>query len=119
MQVETWHTRIKQTNGRCKRFHDRELPLPTSILIFFPFNFSDNIFQECRVQFIDELTIYILFSHQRQIFKGNCDHVTPVLNAFHEPLLGRYIRYIPWKYNYPCVRMEFYGCDENELQPDP
>ena len=24
VQVETWHTRRRQTNGRCKRFHDRE-----------------------------------------------------------------------------------------------
>ena len=30
VQVESWHTRRRQTNGRCKRFHDRELPLPTS-----------------------------------------------------------------------------------------
>lgn len=56
---------------------------------------------------------------KEKVFEGNCDHVTPVLNVFHEPLIGRYIRYIPWKYNYPCVRLEFYGCDEDELQPDP
>ena len=29
-QFKTWHTRRRQTNERCKIFHDRELPLPTS-----------------------------------------------------------------------------------------
>ncbi|XP_057302423.1 zinc metalloproteinase nas-14-like [Hydractinia symbiolongicarpus] len=45
-----------------------------------------------------------------KVFDGNCDHVTPVLNKFTNRITARYIRYIPTDWNYPCVRMEFYGC---------
>jgi len=48
---------------------------------------------------------------RKRIFKGNCDHVTPMVNEFAEEIVARYIIYIPLKWNYPCVRMEFYGCD--------
>jgi len=47
---------------------------------------------------------------QDKMFEGNCDHVTPVLNRFTTPIKARYIRYHPWTWNYPCVRMELYGC---------
>nr|XP_047126379.1 zinc metalloproteinase nas-15-like isoform X2 [Hydra vulgaris]XP_047126380.1 zinc metalloproteinase nas-15-like isoform X3 [Hydra vulgaris] len=43
-------------------------------------------------------------------FEGNCDHQTPVLNQFKTSISARYLRYIPVESNYPCVRMEFYGC---------
>ncbi|XP_065684758.1 zinc metalloproteinase nas-14 isoform X2 [Hydra vulgaris] len=43
-------------------------------------------------------------------FDGNCDHQTPVLNQFKTSISARYLRYIPVESNYPCVRMEFYGC---------
>jgi len=45
-----------------------------------------------------------------EIFDGNCDHVTPVLNQFTTPIQARYIRYLPWNWNFPCLRMELYGC---------
>jgi len=47
---------------------------------------------------------------QDKTFIGNCDHVSPVLNQFRENLQARYIRYYPVEWNYPCLRMELYGC---------
>jgi len=44
-----------------------------------------------------------------KLFIGNCDHFSPALNQF-KGLEARYIRYIPWNWNYPCVRMELFGC---------
>ena len=52
------------------------------------------------------LIIFFIF----QIFNGNCDHFSPVLNQFKNSIRARYIRYRPWNWNFPCVRMEFYGC---------
>merc|ERR1712002_129136 len=43
-------------------------------------------------------------------FFGNCDHSTPVLNKFEGSFEARYVRYLPTEANWPCVRMEFYGC---------
>lgn len=47
---------------------------------------------------------------QVRIFNGNCDHFTPVLNKFTQPLITRFIRVHPRKSNVPCLRMELYGC---------
>jgi len=47
---------------------------------------------------------------QDKVFDGNCDHMTPVLNKFTNQIKARYLRYIPIEWNFPCVRMEFYGC---------
>eukprot|EP00794_Sanderia_malayensis_P006292 gene6292-7014_t len=43
-------------------------------------------------------------------FDGNCDHFTPILNKFNNMITARYFRYYPTDANYPCVRMELYGC---------
>lgn len=43
-------------------------------------------------------------------FQGNCDHFTPVLNKFKNIIKARYFRYYPIEANFPCVRMELYGC---------
>jgi len=45
-----------------------------------------------------------------KVFDANCDHVTPVLNKFPGSITARYIRVEPWEWNYPCLRMELYGC---------
>ncbi len=41
---------------------------------------------------------------------GNCDHFTPILNKFNNRISARFFRYYPTKANYPCVRLELYGC---------
>ena len=43
-------------------------------------------------------------------FFGNCDHSTPVLNRFEGYIRARFFRYIPLEWNFPCVRMELFGC---------
>lgn len=45
-----------------------------------------------------------------KVFTGNCDHFTPVLNTFN-PVTARYVKIIVVKASYPCMRVEFYGCD--------
>eukprot|EP00795_Rhopilema_esculentum_P001751 gene1751-16235_t len=47
---------------------------------------------------------------QEKLFDGNCDHFTPILNKFENRISARYLRLYPTKANYPCIRMEFYGC---------
>jgi len=47
---------------------------------------------------------------QEKLFDGNCDHFTPILNKFENRITARYVRLYPTKANYPCIRMEFYGC---------
>jgi len=74
-----------------------------------------------KVEYSDDNRTFKKYTEggEEKIFQGNCDHVTPVLNYFAEPLEARYFRYIPWKWNYPCVRMELYGCDMDDEQPEP
>jgi len=45
-----------------------------------------------------------------KVFDGSCDHFTPVLNKFTTPISARYIRVYPKDWNYPCMRMELFGC---------
>ena len=46
-----------------------------------------------------------------QVFDGNCDHVTPVLNILEKGQDARYIRIHPIKYiAAACLRVEVYGC---------
>jgi len=47
---------------------------------------------------------------KEKVFTGNCDHFTPVLNTFN-PVTARYVKIIVVKASYPCMRVEFYGCD--------
>eukprot|EP00112_Aurelia_sp_Birch-Aquarium-sp1_P008961 Seg2002.8 transcript_id=Seg2002.8/GoldUCD/mRNA.D3Y31 product="Astacin-like metalloendopeptidase" protein_id=Seg2002.8/GoldUCD/D3Y31 len=43
-------------------------------------------------------------------FEGNCDHFTPILNKFNNIIKARFFRYYPLEANFPCLRMELYGC---------
>lgn len=52
--------------------------------------------------------ISLLFA--RQVFVGNCDHFTPVLNTFN-PVTARFVKIIVVDASYPCMRVELYGCD--------
>ncbi|XP_065065364.1 uncharacterized protein LOC135691427 isoform X2 [Rhopilema esculentum] len=45
-----------------------------------------------------------------RVFDGNCDHFTPVMNRFRSPILTRFVRIYPTKFNFACLRMELYGC---------
>jgi len=74
-----------------------------------------------KVQYSNDNVNYQTYTEdgKEKVFQGNCDHVSPVLNHFAEPLEARYFRYIPWKWNYPCVRMELYGCGLDDIQPAP
>ncbi|XP_048580000.1 zinc metalloproteinase nas-13 isoform X2 [Nematostella vectensis] len=47
-----------------------------------------------------------------KVFKGNCDHFTPVLNTF-QLQVARFIRVLPLgnQSAWPCMRLEVYGCD--------
>ena len=51
------------------------------------------------------------FSLHLQIFDGNCDHFTPVVNILEDGTTARYVRFYPVTYNYVCMRVEVYGCD--------
>lgn len=53
----------------------------------------------------------IFFSLNLQIFDGNCDHFTPVVNILEHGMTARYVRFHPVTYNYVCMRVEVYGCD--------
>lgn len=53
----------------------------------------------------------IFFSLHLQIFDGNCDHFTPVVNILEHGIKARYVRFYPVTYNYVCMRVEVYGCD--------
>ena len=47
----------------------------------------------------------------QQEFKGNCDHVTPVLNILDTAIYARYVKFHPIKYYEGiCMRVEIYGC---------
>jgi len=48
-----------------------------------------------------------------KMFDGNCDHFTPVMNEFRSPIVARFIRIYPMKFNFACLRMELYGCEAN------
>jgi len=65
-----------------------------------------------KIQYGDNGSTFNTYQEKGQdkIFDGNCDHRTPVLNQFTNQIKARYLRYIPIEWNYPCVRMEFYGC---------
>lgn len=67
---------------------------------------------EYKIQYSSDGVTYKTYqeSGKDYLFYGNCDHVTPVLNQFKGTIKARYLRYIPLYWNYPCVRMEFYGC---------
>ena len=47
-----------------------------------------------------------------QVFDGNCDHFTPVINRFN-PVRARFVKVIPHDnpQSWMCMRLEFYGCD--------
>jgi hypothetical protein len=46
-----------------------------------------------------------------QVFDGNCDHVTPVMNLLERDVRARYMRIYPIKYiGAACLRVEVYGC---------
>ena len=53
----------------------------------------------------------IFFSLHLQIFDGNCDHFTPVVNILEHGITARYVRFYPLTYNYVCMRVEVYGCE--------
>lgn len=65
-----------------------------------------------KIQYSDNGSNFQTYQHNGadKVFDGNCDHVTPVLNKFTNPIQARYVRYIPIEWNFPCVRMELYGC---------
>ena len=66
-----------------------------------------------QIQYSNDGTTFKTYSEDgvaSKTFEGNCDHQTPVLNKFKTSIAARYVRYIPVESNYPCVRMEFYGC---------
>lgn len=47
----------------------------------------------------------------RQMFYGNVDKDTPVLSEFPEPVVARYIRIYPQRWNGSlCLRLEVLGC---------
>ena len=44
-------------------------------------------------------------------FKGNCDHVTPVLNILDKAIHARFVQFHPIRYYEGiCMRVEIYGC---------
>ena len=54
---------------------------------------------------------FIAYTLLSQVFDGNCDHVTPVLNLLERPQYARYIRIHPIKFvAAACLRVEVYGC---------
>lgn len=55
------------------------------------------------------------YSYFLQIFDGNYDKNTAVVNMFAVPFRAIQIRIHPTAcYNHPCVRLEIYGCPGNE-----
>ena len=55
---------------------------------------------------------YLVFS--LQIFEGNCDHFTPVMNILPNRPVGQYIRFHPVNFiGAMCLRVEVYGCSYN------
>ena len=56
------------------------------------------------------LSFFFLFVVQ--VFDGNCDHFTPVINSFN-PVRARFVKVIPHDnpQGWMCMRLEFYGCD--------
>ncbi|XP_026127337.1 venom prothrombin activator oscutarin-C non-catalytic subunit isoform X1 [Carassius auratus] len=48
----------------------------------------------------------------RKTFEGNSEAYDTKENIFFPPLIGRYVRLYPLQsYNYPTVRLEYYGCE--------
>ncbi|KAI2660750.1 Coagulation factor V [Labeo rohita] len=53
-----------------------------------------------------------LFFNARQTFDGNSEAYDTKENIFFPPLIGRYVRLHPLhSYNFPTVRLEYYGCE--------
>jgi len=65
-----------------------------------------------KIQYSDNGSTFTTYKENglEKEFDGNCDHITPVLNQFNNQIVARYIRYVPLQWNFPCVRMELYGC---------
>ncbi|KTF93689.1 hypothetical protein cypCar_00002725 [Cyprinus carpio] len=56
--------------------------------------------------------ICTVFSNAQQTFEGNSEAYDTKENIFFPPLIGRYVRLYPLhSYNYPTVRLEYYGCE--------
>ncbi|EDO47334.1 predicted protein [Nematostella vectensis] len=47
---------------------------------------------------------------EKKVFKGNCDHFTPVVNRLPYGVSARFVRFYPITSMYPCMRVEVYGC---------
>ena len=75
------------------------------------FQFSGLVSEDNQnVIFINFFSL-IFYPLHLQIFDGNCDHFTPVLNILERGITARYVRFYPVTYNYVCMRVEVYGCD--------
>ncbi|XP_028409996.1 uncharacterized protein LOC114532645 isoform X2 [Dendronephthya gigantea] len=54
---------------------------------------------------------YIQENEKDKVFKGNCDHGSPVLNILNESIYARLVKFHPIKYYEGiCMRVEIYGC---------
>ena len=74
---------------------------------YIVFQFSGLVSEDNQTFFLS----LIFFSEHLQIFDGNCDHFTPVVNILERGITARYVRFYPVTYNYVCMRVEVYGCD--------
>ena len=83
---------------------------PQSYKRMYIFQFSVLGSEENQILSIKILSL-IFFSLLLQIFDGNCDHFTPVVNILEHGIKARYVRFYPVTYNYVCMRVEVYGCD--------
>ena len=59
--------------------------------------------------YISTLLVFVVFM---QVFDGNCDHFTPVINRFN-PVKARFVKVLPHDnpQSWTCMRLELYGCD--------
>ena len=52
------------------------------------------------------------FFFLKQVFTGNCDHLTPVINKLAQPVRARFVKFHPIKFFAGmCIRAEVYGCN--------
>ena len=61
--------------------------------------------------YVDKLCNFNVF-FLKQVFTGNCDHVTPVINKLAQPVRARFVKFHPIKFFAGmCIRAEVYGCN--------
>uniref|UniRef100_A0AAY5EHU5 ferroxidase n=1 Tax=Electrophorus electricus TaxID=8005 RepID=A0AAY5EHU5_ELEEL len=74
--------------------------------------FTSHFVQNYTVSYSTDRKRWIFYKGDSKTFEGNREAHEVKENIFFPPIIGRYVRLHPsHSYNYPTIRMDFYGCE--------